>query len=66
MPVKLRREEIVTLEVLTTKGLANSEVTRTLGVTESTVRYHVRRAAAKAPDGRKAKAFSAAHRRIGA
>lgn len=60
MPVKLRREEIVTLEVLKAKGLTNSEVARTLGVTESTVRYHARRVAAGALDGRKAKAFKAA------
>ena len=38
MPCRLRKEEIVTLQVLAEKGQANTEVARTLGVNEGTVR----------------------------
>ena len=48
MPVRLRREEIVTIEVLAEKGQNHCEIARTLGVTEGTVRYHLRRAAESA------------------
>lgn len=37
---RLRREEIVTLMVLTEKGASNTEIAKLLGVTEGTVRYH--------------------------
>jgi transposase len=37
---RLRREEVVTLTVLTEKGANNAEIARLLGVTEGTVRYH--------------------------
>lgn len=59
MPTRLRREEIVTIEVLSEKGQSHCEIARVLGVTEGTVRYHLRRAAAGAGDGRKGKKFRA-------
>jgi transposase len=40
---KLRLEEIVTLQVLKTKGQSNTQIAHTLGVSEGTVRYHLRR-----------------------
>lgn len=59
MPCRLRREEIVTIQVLARKGVAKAEVARQLGVCEGTVRYHLRREARGAVDGRKDKAFLA-------
>jgi transposase len=53
MPCHLRREEVVTLRVLAEKGKTKTEIGRTLGVTEGTVRYHLRRAEQGATDGRK-------------
>lgn len=58
MPVRLRREEIVTIQVLAEKGQNYCEIARVLGVSEGTVRYHLRRAAAGATDGRKVKPWS--------
>lgn len=58
MPSRLRREEVVTIEVLDEKGEPKREIARTLGVSEGTVRYHLRRKAAGAVDGR-AKPFAA-------
>ena len=55
MPVRLSQEEIVTIRVLAEKGQNHCEIARTVGVTESTVRYHLRRAAAGAEDGRRDK-----------
>lgn len=60
MPNRLRREEVVTIEVLSEKGENHCEVARLLGVSEGTVRYHLRRQAAGAADGRANKAFKAA------
>ena len=54
----LSKEEIVTVRVLTEKGQNHCEITRTLGVTEGTVRYHLRLAAEGAEDGRKSKTFA--------
>ncbi|MHC4934156.1 MAG: IS21 family transposase [Planctomycetota bacterium] len=54
---RLRREEVVTIQVLAEKGEAKRQIARTLGVSEGTVRYHLRRAEAGAEDGRKEKAF---------
>jgi transposase len=59
MPLKLRPEEIVTIDVLHRKGVSNSEIARTLDVTEGNVRYHLRRKAEGATDGRQGKAFRA-------
>ena len=59
MPVKLSPEEIVTLNTLKRKGKSNVEIGRTLGVTEGTVRYHAKRKAQGAVDGRKGKEYRA-------
>lgn len=59
MPPRLRREEVVTIQVLTEKGESHSAIARTLAVTEGAVRYHLRRAAAGARDGRQGKPFRA-------
>jgi transposase len=53
MSHKLSKEKIVTLNVLKPLGQSNVEIARTLGVTEGTVRYHLRRAGAE--DGRRHK-----------
>ena len=60
MPQRLSKEEIVTIRVLAEKGQNHCEIARTVGVTESTVRYHLRRAADGAEDGRKNKSERAA------
>ncbi len=57
MPCRLREEEIMTIRVLAQKGVAQTEVARQLGVCEGTVRYHLRREATGATDGRKDKPF---------
>lgn len=59
MPVRLRKEEIVTLRVLSERGASHSLVARQLGITEGTVRYHLHRAKEGAVDGRRDKAFKA-------
>lgn len=56
---RLRREETVTIGVLAGRGQNHCEIARTLGVTEGTVRYHLRRAAAGARDGRKERPYRA-------
>src|SRR5579883_3508189 len=53
MAPKLKPEEIVTLMVLKHKGQSNTQIAQALGVSEGTVRYHVRRAGQ--PDGRRDK-----------
>jgi transposase len=53
MAPKLTPEEIVTLKVLKHKGQSNVQIAQALGVSEGTVRYHVRRA--DTPDGRQGK-----------
>ena len=59
MPKYLRREEIVTIKVLSGKGENNCQVARLLGVSEGTVRYHLGRAASGAVDGRQNKPLKA-------
>lgn len=59
MPVRLSREEIVTIQVLAKKGQNHCEVARTLGVSEGTVRYHLARAASGAQDRRRDKPMKA-------
>ena len=49
---RLRKEERVTIEVLAEKGEPKREIARTLGVSEGTVRYHLRRQSAGIKDGR--------------
>lgn len=55
MAVGLTREEVVTIQVLSAKGVAKREIARELRVSESTVRYHVRRGEEGAVDGRSGK-----------
>jgi len=52
----------VTIKILAQKGQNNSEIARTLGVSEGTVRYHRRREAAGTGDGRREKPFVAAEK----
>lgn len=59
MPCRLRREEIVAIEVLAEKGAGNRAIARQMGVTEGTVRYHLRRAEEGAEDGRGRQVFKA-------
>jgi transposase len=53
MARQLKPEEIVTLKVLKQRGQSNTKIAQALGVTEGTIRYHVRRA--NQPDGRQGK-----------
>lgn len=55
---KLGKGEIVTIQVLSERGRSRAAVARELGVTEGAVRYHLRRAAMAATDGRKRKPFA--------
>lgn len=50
---KLGKDEIVTLQVLKKKGESNREIARRLEVTEGAIRYHLKRKAENATDGRK-------------
>ena len=59
MAERLRREEIVTIAVLAEKGQNHCEIARAVGVTEGTVRYHLRRKAEGAEDGRSKRAYKA-------
>jgi transposase len=58
MAPQLTPEEIVTLQVLKSKGQSNTQIAHTLGVSEGTVRYHLRRQGR--PDGRQGKPQKAA------
>jgi hypothetical protein len=49
---KLSKEHIVTIRVLNQRGESKCSIARTLGVTEGAVRYHLRRQASGAEDGR--------------
>jgi transposase len=57
MAPKLTPEAIVTLQVLSSKGQANTQIAQTLGVTEGAVRYHLARHGQ--PDGRANKSKTA-------
>lgn len=57
---RLRREEVMTIEVLHERGLSNRAIARQLGVYEHAVRYRLARQAAGAVDGRAQKPFAAA------
>ena len=57
---RLRREEVMTIEVLHERGLSNRAIARQLGVHEHAVRYRLARQAAPAPDGRAGKPFAPA------
>lgn len=60
MRCRLRREEVVTIQVLSQKQVPARAIARQLGVAESTVRYHLERAREGAVDGRRKKPFAAA------
>lgn len=49
---KLDREDVVTLENLAERGVPNREIARLLRISEGNVRYHLRRKATGALDGR--------------
>lgn len=49
---KLAGEDVVTLETLAARGVPNREIARLLKVSEGSVRYHLRRKAQGASDGR--------------
>lgn len=57
MAVKLGWEARMTIGELSRRGIAASEIARTLDVTEGAVRYHLRRQAAGAIDGRSLQRF---------
>ena len=57
---KLSREARMSIKVLTEKGVSNREVARLLGVREGCVRYHRRRQAVGAVDGRSRRVRKAA------
>jgi len=51
--VKLRKEEIVAIQVVGGKGESHCALARRFNVSEGTVRYHLKRAREQATDGRK-------------
>lgn len=59
MARRLCGEEIVTIRVLARKGQTNSEIARTLGVSEGTIRYQKKRLAEDRDDGRTGRRFKA-------
>jgi transposase len=61
MAGKLDEESRMAIQVLKERGSSASAIARTFGVTEGAVRYHLRRQAAHAEDGRAGKPHKAAH-----
>jgi transposase len=59
MARRLRREEVMTIEVLHERGVSKRAIGRQLGVDEKAVRYRLQRLASGAGDGRSAKVHSA-------
>lgn len=57
--MKVDQEIRMTMKVLSEKGQSRREIARTLGLDESTVRYHLERVAAGATDGRARQEFHA-------
>ncbi len=55
----LTREEVMAIQALNDHSVPKRQIARQLGVDESTVRYHLRRKAENAQDGRKGKAMKA-------
>jgi transposase len=60
MERRLRREEVMTIEVLHERGLSNRAIARQLGVHENAVRYRLSRSEARARDRRADKVSSVA------
>jgi transposase len=56
---RLRREEVMTIEVLHERGMSNRAIARQLGVHENAVRYRLQRLASASVDGRSGKVHSA-------
>ena len=50
--VKLLKDEIVTIQILRLQGETNQAIAQRLGISEGSVRYHLKRQAQKAIDGR--------------
>jgi transposase len=59
LAVKLDQEARVTISCLVRRGQSQRQIARILGITEGTVRYHVKRMAAGATDGRSGQRFLA-------
>jgi transposase len=59
MARRLRREDVMTIEVLHERGISNRAIARQLGVHEHAVRYRLARQASGAQDGRAGKPFAA-------
>lgn len=59
MERRLRREEVVTIQVLRERGMSQRAIARQLGVDEKAVRYRLRRLAEGGADGRSEKPFRA-------
>jgi transposase len=59
MERRLRREEVVTIQVLRERGMSQRAIARQLGIDEKAVRYRLRRLASEASDGRSEKPFRA-------
>jgi transposase len=59
MARRLKREEVMTIEVLHERGVAKRAIARQLGIDEKAVRYRLARLAAGARDRRAGKAFAA-------
>lgn len=59
MERRLRREEVVTIQVLRERGMSQRAIARQLGVDERAVRYRLQRLASGAVDGRSEKPFRA-------
>ena len=57
---KLGLEARMTIKELSRRGMSRCAIARTLGITEGTIRYHLRRQAQAAVDGRSRQTFLAA------
>lgn len=59
MPCRLTCEEVVSIQVLSTKQVPKRQIARQLGVSEGSVRYHLRKTASGRQDGRRSKVMRA-------